>query len=248
MAKPKMSIKLSVHESNLCREERYMPPSSPSPAARLQAIKAYRTRTHATLADAKAAIDAFCNRDGLPGSNRLASHPVQDMKTVAATGKLMLVTEHPGIVALRRALKSERWDDQGGYPGYVGNGKWDFASSPVGPFTPDEVNALFDLAGLVPDAIQPKGSCEDCAHAAPSNQRPGGFITYHERGYSVPCSPCKRPLMSNFKPRKKTPANRRFGCLYCGGLFKYRQDRDTHYATRNAVAGHICPPVPKETP
>lgn len=133
----------------------------------------------------------------------------------------------PGILALRSVLKRLRWDDQGGYPSYEGDGKWGFSSTGLPQTTPEELNALFALAGLKPDAIKPKGSCEDCVHAK-ACYRVGGFITYHEQGYAGPCCPCKRPLMSNFKARKTFPTGRRFWCFQCGKLFKKRDDRDVH--------------------
>lgn len=159
----------------------------------------------------------------------------RDMKTVAEAGggKRMVARLHPGIVALRSILKGLRWDDQGGYPGYNGNGEWGFSSTALPQTTPKQLNALFDLAGLVPDEIQSKGSCEDCVNAEPSH-REGGFITYHERGYKNPCSPCKRPLMSNFKARKVFPVMRRFWCLHCGALFVKRESRDAHYEFRRS--------------
>jgi hypothetical protein len=139
---------------------------------------------------------------------------------------------HPGIIALRSILKSMRWDDQGGYSSYLGDGKWGFVSTGLPQTTPKQLNALFDLAGIVPDVIVPKGYCEDCAHAKP-NAREGGFITYHEQGYAGPCSPCKRPKMSNFVPRKSTPSNRRFWCYQCGALFKTRLGRGAHLTEKH---------------
>jgi hypothetical protein len=103
------------------------------------------------------------------------------------------------IDELRTALRRLRWDDQDGYPGYHGNGRWDFVSTGL-PVTPDELNALFELAGIVPDVIVPLGHCEDCLHA----------VNGRERGYVEPCGSCKRPRMSNFVPvaaahRRRTP-------------------------------------------
>lgn len=103
-----------------------------------------------------------------------------------------------GIEVLRTVLQRLRWDDQGGYPGLCRDGGWDFASTSLPQTTPDELNALFELAGIVPDPIVPLGSCGDCAHAD------GG----RERGYANPCGSCKRPRMSNFVSRenlRRTP-------------------------------------------
>ena len=100
-----------------------------------------------------------------------------------------------GIEVLRRGLWSERWHNQGGYVCRSKNG-WDFASSPVGQFTPDEMDALFAMAGLTPDVIDPLGSCSECKHAevAPNGKR-------YERGWvGGKCPPCERPRMTNFEP------------------------------------------------
>jgi hypothetical protein len=134
-----------------------------------------------------------------------------------------------GLEALRAALKRMRWDDQGGYVGYLGEGKWIGIGSPQ-VRTATELNALFKLAGIEPDRIVTKGHCEDCKHAEPC-VRPGGFITYHERGYAPPCSPCKRPQMSNFEPRLKFPKMHRYWCMFCGDLFEQSLLRDKHLKT-----------------
>ena len=93
-----------------------------------------------------------------------------------------------GIAALREILKQLRWDDQGGYPSYAGNGRWLFATTSLPQTTPEQLNALFAMVGIVPDKIESLGSCQECAHSI------GG----HERGYVRPCLDCKRPKMSNF--------------------------------------------------
>lgn len=96
--------------------------------------------------------------------------------------------EHPGLDALRAVLRRLRWDNQGGYPGYEGDGKWSFVTTGLPQTTPDELNQLFALAGIEPDVIMSLGHCEDCAHS----------VDGQERGYKQPCSGCLRPLMSNF--------------------------------------------------
>jgi hypothetical protein len=98
---------------------------------------------------------------------------------------------HPGMVALRAVLKRMRSDDQGGYISYGGDGKWHFVTAGLPQTTPEELNALFALAGIEPDVIIPKGACADCKFA-----RDG-----RERGYESPCLGCKRPYHSNFEPR-----------------------------------------------
>jgi len=94
-----------------------------------------------------------------------------------------------GIRVLGTVLRRLRWDDQGGYPGLY-KGEWDFASTSLPQTTPAELDALFKLAGIVPDEIVPLGSCRECAHASDGR----------ERGYANPCGGCKRPRMSNFVP------------------------------------------------
>jgi hypothetical protein len=100
---------------------------------------------------------------------------------------------HPGIKALRRILKRMRWDDQGGYPSYAGNGEWHFSSTSLPQTTPTELNQLFALAGIEPDVIKSKGACSDCAHAMAYRDE-SGLVTYQEQGYKGPCSPCLRLL------------------------------------------------------
>jgi len=145
---------------------------------------------------------------------------LRDLRIVSAT--------HPGIVALRKALKERRDDEQGGYSGYCGGGKWSFAATSVGHFTPEEYNALFDLVGIVPDEVPVKGHCEDCKFAKPCEKE--GFVTFHGQGYVGPCLTCKGASMSNFKPRKKFPENRGFWCYQCGKVFAKVEDRDDHVA------------------
>jgi hypothetical protein len=93
---------------------------------------------------------------------------------------------------LAKVLRRLRWDDQGGYVGYRGDGKWDFVSVGL-QAEPKELTALFRLAGVVPDVIVSLGGCSDCAHA----------INGREQGYRGPCLTCKRPKMSNFVPAEK---------------------------------------------
>jgi len=147
---------------------------------------------------------------------------------------------HPGIVALRDILKRMRWDDQGGYPGYFGNGRWGFVSTSMSQVTPEELNLLFALADITPDTIKTKGYCEDCVFAKACH-RDDGLVTYHEQGYSSKeCTECQRPKMSNFKARKTFPAGRRFWCLHCGKLFKTRLDRDNHLSLRELTKSRKC--------
>lgn len=95
---------------------------------------------------------------------------------------------------LQRLLLEERWDNQGGYVSYDGDGKWSFVSSSLGQITPGEFNVLFKFAGIVPDEIDVVGYCVDCANS--DNGR--------ERGYAAPCSSCLRPShINHFVPRDK---------------------------------------------
>ena len=105
--------------------------------------------------------------------------------------------EHPGITALRDILWSARWHDQGGYVSFNGDGKWGFVTAGLPQATPEQWNALLDLVGIVPGVIESLGSCENCKHAVQAHGR------WVEQGYSGPCSPCKRPRMSNFVPRER---------------------------------------------
>lgn len=98
------------------------------------------------------------------------------------------------LAVLGNVLRRLRWDDQGGYPG-LHNGKWTFASTCLPATTPEELNVLFKLAGIVPDEIRSLGHCAECAHA-----RTYSDGTRDEQGYAGPCSACKRPRMSNFVP------------------------------------------------
>lgn len=96
-----------------------------------------------------------------------------------------------GIKVLKKVLKRLRWNDQGGYPSRV-NGRWAFVTGGLPQATPEEHDALFALAGIVPDEIKSKGEFKDCVHSKNG----------HEQGYSGKCSPCKRPRMSNFRRRR----------------------------------------------
>ncbi len=83
-----------------------------------------------------------------------------------------------GIEVIRRLLKTMRWDEQGGYVMYKGGGKWSGVGMGLGTVTPDELNALFAMAGMEPDVIEAKGSCSTCAFAQRGQ----------ERGWSTPCA------------------------------------------------------------
>lgn len=111
-----------------------------------------------------------------------------------------LVTEEQtsaAMLVIRRALREMRWDGQGGYSSRRG-GKWDFVSTSIGQFTPDELDTLFAFAGIVPDEIEIVGVCADCANSDNG----------HERGYSPPCSSCLRPShINHFVPRDKLARN-----------------------------------------
>lgn len=90
------------------------------------------------------------------------------------------------LAVLRRVLLRARWDHQGGFPGYQGGGRWLFVSAGLPQASPQEWNALLELAGIVPDKIEPLGSCSTCRFS----------INGRERGYDAPCAACQRPRMS----------------------------------------------------
>lgn len=98
-----------------------------------------------------------------------------------------------GLDALRAVLRRMRWNDQGGYPGLY-KGKWTFVSTGLPQTTPKELNALFAMAGIVPDEIQSIGDCETCKFS--ENGRERGWRDTH-------CIHCKRPKMSEYKPMPK---------------------------------------------
>jgi hypothetical protein len=157
----------------------------------------------------------------------------------SGAGRPMVSPIHPGLVALKRALKECRDDEQGGYPSYCGDGKWSFAATSVGHFEPEEVNALFDLVGIVPDVVPVKGYCEDCKFAKPYEK--GSFVVFIGGGYTPKeCCSCKGASMSNFKPRKTFPKNRGWWCYYCGKAFAKVEDRDTHSRIREVMPGKAC--------
>lgn len=119
--------------------------------------------------------------------------------------------EHPGITALRTILWRGRWHDQGGYAGRC-NGEWQFITGGVGHATPEEMDALFDLAGLEPEEIESMGSCRYCKFAV-VNEKNGRV---GERGYVDPCLSCKRPRMSHFEmvPEDQLDARRKLKTYY----------------------------------
>lgn len=103
--------------------------------------------------------------------------------------------EHPGLAALRRALTCMRSEEQGGYPDYLGVGKW-LSSSATLRVTSAELNELFALAGVEPDPVAPLGDCIECVHSADGKPR----------SWLPPCGGCARPRMTNFKSKEKEKA------------------------------------------
>ena len=104
-------------------------------------------------------------------------------------------TLRAGVKTLRKILRRMRWDDQGGYCSYQGDGKWSFASTSIGQIEGDELNDLFALAGIKPDVIESNGDCEDCVFSLDGGR---------ERGYAAPCCKCSRPGHSHFVQRTAT--------------------------------------------
>jgi len=92
------------------------------------------------------------------------------------------------VDAIRTAIQRLRDDDQNGYA-HVHNGKWREGASLR--FNAEQMNALCELAGIVPDGIVPNGACNGCIHAD---------YTGGEGGWRAPCSSCSGPKMTNFVP------------------------------------------------
>jgi len=92
-------------------------------------------------------------------------------------------------------LKRMRWDSQDGYPCYRGDGRWDFVSMGLPQVSPEELNKLFEFAGIEPDIIVPKGVCSECGNSIKTDR--GERV---EQGYSGYCRTCNRPRMSNWRP------------------------------------------------
>lgn len=99
--------------------------------------------------------------------------------------------EQKAMNILRDILQRLRDDEQGGYPCYRGEGRWNFASTTLPSVTPQELNTLFTFVGVTPDKVESLGDCENCVHA-----------DYHgnSRGWEHPCVSCRMPRMSNFVP------------------------------------------------
>jgi hypothetical protein len=103
---------------------------------------------------------------------------------------------HPGILALREILRGMRNDAQGGYDGV--SKKHKFANHAyshrgaqgLGFAKPEQLDALFALAGIVPDPIEINGSCTECIY--------GDATTRGDMGWAQPCCSCSRPKMTNF--------------------------------------------------
>ena len=98
----------------------------------------------------------------------------------------------PGKGALQRVLSALYSPEQDGYRGYIGDGRWSFVTAGLPQTTPEELNALFRLAGIVPNAIVSKGTCATCRYS----------IKGGERGWVQPCVSCVRPLMSNWEGKE----------------------------------------------
>jgi len=106
----------------------------------------------------------------------------------------LLAERKKALHALRTVLKRRRSDEQGGYMGRR-DGRWDFTASSL-TVKAEELDALFEFAGITPDEIQPLGDCNRCIHAIFGVFQERAF----ERGYDDPCGSCLRPKMSNFVP------------------------------------------------
>lgn len=100
------------------------------------------------------------------------------------------------IKLLRQLLRRMRNTAQDGYAD-VRDGKFERSRALPAP-TVDELDALFSLAGLVPDEIQINGTCRTCVFGCPD----GG-----DQGWSTPCCSCARPKMTNFVPLARVRAS-----------------------------------------
>lgn len=108
--------------------------------------------------------------------------------------KLDEKTIRRGRTTLRRVLRRMRKDDQGGYADVRGGkfaGVACFVTSGLPQATPAELDDLFALAGVVPEAIEVLGDCGGCVY---------GNATGGDLGWSEPCCSCSRPQMKNFVP------------------------------------------------
>lgn len=103
-------------------------------------------------------------------------------------------SEKKGIVVLRAILRRMRNEKQGGYHNVGPDGKFvgTFRGSTSLPFAvAEELDALFALAGIVPEPIAVNGDCGDCIYG----DARGGDL-----GWGQPCCSCSRPKMTNFVP------------------------------------------------
>lgn len=97
---------------------------------------------------------------------------------------------------LRELLRRMRNTAQDGYQDVI-DGKFE-REHPLPVATRDELNALFSLAGLVPDGIRVNGTCATCVFGGED----GG-----DQGWADPCCSCSRPKMMNFVPLAKVRAS-----------------------------------------
>ncbi|MBO9428051.1 hypothetical protein [Sulfitobacter sp. R18_1] len=111
-------------------------------------------------------------------------HVAQIMSALDVSGKAVVPIQQ----TLKDILLPMRWADQGGHPHYRGDGKWDFSSTTV-VVNADQLNILFEAAGVTPEIIEPLGSCASCIHSKDDRGQ----------GYVGSCLSCKGPIMSNFE-------------------------------------------------
>ncbi len=100
--------------------------------------------------------------------------------------------QEEGLAVLRAVLQRMRNEKQDGYTDCK-NGKFSgtarFISCGLPQATPEELDALFALAGIVPDAIESNGSCSTCVY---------GDARGGNQGWDAPCCSCAHPKMTNF--------------------------------------------------
>lgn len=152
---------------------------------------------------------------------------VAALEEIAEKHLRAVALEHPGVAALRGLLRTMYRPEQGGgIPLRSPEGRWLFSAIGLGTVTAEQLDALFDLAGLVPKAVEQRGSCRDCRWAKNGKSR----------GYTYPCSPCTRPWMSNFEPAAGPPPDDR-------GLVDRLVRRAAGQATEDDIAIDRVPPT-----
>lgn len=93
--------------------------------------------------------------------------------------------------AVVASMKAEA--QEGGQPGYRGDGEWDFITIGVA-LSPEAVNAAFRIVGEELRPVISRGTCATCANSDANGKSYGWW--------SRPCVTCVHPLMSNWEPKR----------------------------------------------